>query len=80
MLVRTWVLHDTYERYCDAMAAEFLVPAHVLRETWNHDIKKQSRQFKVSEIVVARRAHDLGLIERSGLSEFLDGIQSSSYS
>ena len=54
--------HDVYERYCDAMAAEFLVPAHVLRETWNHDIKKQARQFKVSEIVVARRAHDLGLL------------------
>ncbi|MFW5541996.1 MAG: ImmA/IrrE family metallo-endopeptidase [Segatella copri] len=62
--------HDTYERYCDAMAAEFLVPAHVLRETWNHDIKKQSRQFKVSEIVVARRAHDLGLLSDQAYRNF----------
>lgn len=62
--------HDTYERYCDAMAAEFLVPAHVLRETWNHDIKKQSRQFKVSEIVVARRAHDLGILSDQAFRNF----------
>lgn len=52
------------------MAAEFLVPAHVLRETWNNDIKKQSRQFKVSEIVVARRAHDLWLLSDQDYQNF----------
>lgn len=54
--------HYIYEKYCDMMSAEFLVPSQVLRETWNNDIKKQSRLFKVSEIVIARRAHDLGML------------------
>lgn len=62
--------HDAYEKYCDSMAAEFLVPAQVLRETWNHDIKKQTRLFKVSEIVVARRAHDLGLLSDIAYQNF----------
>lgn len=64
------VAHDAYETYCDAMAAEFLVPADVLRETWDDDIKRQSRQFKVSEIVVARRAHDLGLLSDNAYGRF----------
>ena len=62
--------HDDNERYCDSMAAEFLVPAHVLHETWNNDIKMQARQFKVSEIVVARRAHDLGLLSDADYRSF----------
>ena len=62
--------HDAHERYCDMLAAEFLVPAHVLCETWNGDIKKQSRLFKISEIVVARRAHDLGLLTDADYRKF----------
>lgn len=54
------VCHEAEETYCDAVAAEFLVPASVLREVWNGDIKAVARRFKVSEIVVARRAHNLG--------------------
>lgn len=50
------------ENYCDRVAAEFLVPANILREIWSGDIRDLSRKFKVSGIVVARRAHDLGLI------------------
>lgn len=53
---------DATENYCDKVAAEFLVPAMVLRELWNNDLKKISRRFWVSELVVARRAHDLGLL------------------
>ena len=54
--------HDTVESYCDKVAAEFLVPADVLQDVWTGDIKRVSRKFKVSEIVVARRAHDLRLM------------------
>ena len=54
--------HDTVESYCDKVAAEFLVPADVLQDVWTGDIKRASRKFKVSEIVVARRAHDLRLM------------------
>ena len=34
----------------------------VLRELWDRDLKKLSRRFWVSELVIARRAHDLGLM------------------
>lgn len=54
--------HDATEKYCDMVAAEFLVPAMVLRELWDRDLKKLSRRFWVSELVIARRAHDLGLM------------------
>lgn len=53
---------EATERYCDLVAAEFLVPASVLREIWNNDIKSVSRRFKASELVIARRAHDSGLM------------------
>lgn len=61
---------DVHERYCDSMAAEFLVPAEVLRDVWNGNIKKMALRFKVSEIVVARRAHDLGLLSDEGYQGF----------
>lgn len=62
--------HDVYERYCDMLAAEFLVPADVLRDMWDGNIKRLSRQFKVSEIVIARRAHDLGLLSDTAYRQF----------
>lgn len=54
--------YNAIETYCDNVAAEFLVPADIIRKIWNGDIKELSRKFKVSEIVVARRAHDLKLM------------------
>jgi len=56
------ISHDTTEIYCDMVAAEFLVPAAELRKVWNGELKSTARKFCVSEIVVARRAHDLHLI------------------
>ncbi len=53
---------DNVEKFCDRIAAEFLVPGNVLTENWTKDFKKMSNKFKVSEIVIARRAHDLNLI------------------
>lgn len=54
--------HDVTERYCDRVAAEFLVPAAELRTVWDGNLKETARKFRVSELVVARRAHDLQLI------------------
>ena len=54
--------HEATENYCDRVTAEFLVPASVLRDIWTNDTKSASRRFKASELVVARRAHDLGLM------------------
>ena len=61
---------DMTERYCDMLAAEFLVPASELRSLWNSDIKQLSRRFKVSEIVIARRAHDLHLLSNEDYRAF----------
>lgn len=62
--------HETTEDYCDRVAAEFLVPASVLREVWQNDTKSASRRFKASELVVARRAHGLGLMSNSEYKDF----------
>lgn len=58
------------ERYCDLVAAEFLVPASELRQIWVGDTKSASHRFKVSELVIARRAHDLGLMSNEQYQAF----------
>ena len=62
--------HEATENYCDMVAAEFLVPASVLREIWINDTKSASRRFKASELVVARRAHDLRLMSDTEYKAF----------
>lgn len=61
------------EQYCNAVAAEFLVPESAVRRAWdtceNQDLFQilsgLARQFRVSRAVIARRLFDLGLIETS---------------
>lgn len=62
--------NDANELYCNKVAAEFLVPMNELEQIWNKDIKFAAKKFKVSEIVVARRAHDLGLLSDSEYRTF----------
>ena len=58
------------ERWCDAIAAELLVPAHVMQEAFDRtrplraEIRRLAGRFKVSTLVVLRRAHDIGAISR----------------
>ncbi|MFZ2059594.1 MAG: ImmA/IrrE family metallo-endopeptidase [Candidatus Binatus sp.] len=67
---------DDTERACNRVAAEFLVPARELKESWssltqNSDLfQVLARRFKVSELVAARRALDLALIGRSAFLDF----------
>mgnify|MGYP006431118569 CR=1 FL=1 len=63
---------DPTELLCDKVAAEFLVPEIHFRNKWHNtkDIKRLSRIFKVSPIVIARRALDLNLISKSSFFEF----------
>lgn len=61
---------DATERYCDMVAAEFLVPANVLRDVWDGNLKRLSRRFWVSELVIARRAHDLRLMSDNDYRAF----------
>lgn len=58
---------DPIEVLCDAVAAEFLVPESNFSEMWeyNKDFYELARKYKVSPIVVARRAMDLGFITRA---------------
>lgn len=60
------------EILCDRVAAEFLVPAHILREFWKDlaDIQKLATRLKVSTIVIARRALDLELISKTQFYTF----------
>jgi Zn-dependent peptidase ImmA (M78 family) len=68
--------HDI-ERQCNWVAAEFLVPESRLRTAWPTAVSDErepfqllARQFKVSPIVVARRALDLGLINKDAFLKF----------
>ena len=63
---------DPVEILCDKIAAEFLVPKDYFIDQWNinSDYKSLSRHFKVSPIVIARRALDLNLITKASFFEF----------
>lgn len=62
--------NDIHENYCDQVAAEFLVPFEELKKIWNGKIKYIARKFCVSELVVARRAHDTGLLSSRDYQNF----------
>jgi Zn-dependent peptidase ImmA (M78 family) len=67
---------DKTEQACNKVAAEFLVPGSRLHEAWpvvrddGEPFQTLARRFKVSEIVVARRALDLGLIGQEAFFAF----------
>lgn len=67
---------NAIEKYCDMVAAELLVPAGTLRANWKDgqrhlsQIESMSQKFRVSPLVIARRALDLGLISSRQFSEF----------
>ena len=58
------------EKFCNQVAAEFLVPAKMLTKKWNRrqevmdNVKKLARMFKVSTLVILRRGYDLDLIPK----------------
>lgn len=63
---------NAIEMYCDAVAAEFLVPKNQFEQHWHisRDFEDLAKTFKVSQIVVARRALDLDKITRDDFFEF----------
>ena len=68
--------NDQREQYCNRLAAEFLVPGRKLAARWQEASETESPYktiaswFKVSPLVVARRALDLGLIGKSDFFVF----------
>jgi len=69
---------DRVERACNQIAAEFLVPGKRLHELWteasptDQPFQILAQSFKVSELVVARRALDLQLISKDEFFAFYD--------
>lgn len=69
---------EPVERFCNEVAAEFLVPEFKLTEAWPKARKASDRflllakQFKVSPVVVARRALDLKLISKPEFFRFYE--------
>ena len=70
------------EIFCNAVAAEFLVPAKELLELWNEVERHEdpfgsmARRFKVSSLVAARRALDLKLVDQDEFFDFYEGCKS----
>jgi Zn-dependent peptidase ImmA (M78 family)/transcriptional regulator with XRE-family HTH domain len=64
------------EKFCNDVAAEFVVPEHELKQHWaeaksqNEPFQYLARHFKISPIVAARRALDIRLISREAFFEF----------
>lgn len=64
------------EERCNAIAAEFLIPAAELRRIWGQiagaddRFQQVARRFKTSRIVAARRALDIELISRPDFFRF----------
>ena len=71
-------LHKSLEQFCNAVAAEFLVPEVQLRSSWNEpcvDLEKAVEQlvrfFHVSSEVILRRLSDLGYINEEEYSRLI---------
>lgn len=70
---------DATERFCNEVAAELLVPHAELSAIWRsvgtitQAFETIAPRFKVSPIVVARRALDLRLVTRRAYFDFYDG-------
>lgn len=62
-------IHRQTEKFCNAVAAEVLVPQESLRQRWtiaesvSLNASRLASFFRVSTVMIARRALDLGLIE-----------------
>ncbi|RFB82419.1 DNA-binding protein [Rhizobium leguminosarum bv. trifolii] len=69
-------VHQKIERKCNEIAAEFLIPAAGFPSQWrgsdtlSDNADRLSRIYKVSRIVIVRRALDLGLIDQASYSRF----------
>ena len=72
------------EQFCDQAAAEFLVPEDDLRAFWPRanrsaePFQAVARHFKVSSIVAARRALDLGMTDRGTFFRFYNAYKAQS--
>ena len=75
-LEKTYSDEIRIETFCNNVAAEVLVPMEDLKTSWDErvsaasEIERLSRKFKVSRIVIARRAKDAGFVPRDFFNHF----------
>lgn len=75
-LKRTYANGTAVETYCNSVAAEVLLPLEEIRVSWKSEINdtgeidRLSYKYKVSRIVVARRARDAGLLTESKFDSY----------
>ena len=80
-LIQTMPHNDELERFCNQVAAEFLVPAEKLSQRWKEAAETErpfhtiARWYKVSPVVAARRALDLKLITKAQFFAFYEEDQ-----
>ncbi|MEO5332644.1 MAG: XRE family transcriptional regulator [Magnetococcus sp. YQC-5] len=73
--------HAKVEQVCNAVAAELLTPRSLFLDAWqvgvtlDDNVLTLSKKFKVSGIVIARRALDLGKISRDQYLDVFDQEQ-----
>jgi len=77
-LVRMMPSNEEAEKFCNRVAAEFLIPGYKLTQRWeeakatNQPFQTVARWFKVSPVVAARRALDLRLITQPEFFQFYE--------
>ena len=65
------------ERHCNAAAAEFLIPAELLKSLWRefergHDpFRSAAGRFNVSPIAAARRSREVGLVDEARFFRYI---------
>lgn len=72
--------NNEIERFCDRCAAEFLVPTEKIRNIKQIDYENLARQFKVSQIVIARRLLDIGKITQKEFFKFYNEYKNKEHS
>jgi Zn-dependent peptidase ImmA (M78 family) len=76
--------NNEVEIFCNKVAAEFLVPAREMQDAWDEmkhrddPFGRVARLFKVSPVVAARRALDMGLVSRRNYFEFYEHYRTES--
>jgi Zn-dependent peptidase ImmA (M78 family) len=75
---QTYAEANNLERYCNAVAAEVLIPLAQIRQNWiakadpDDEIRRIARIYKVSTLVASRRAKDAGFIAPTEFKQFYD--------
>jgi len=80
-LIKLMPSNEETERFCNRVAAEFLIPAYKLTQRWDEanatgrPFHTVAGWFKVSPVVAARRALDLRLITKPEFFRFYEKDQ-----